>query len=143
MRKAVLANCMVILLLLAMGVCKAGEITLLDAVDYIDLSAYVKNNVLKLSVLYKNKGSDRLVFWRNGSVDYECYVYKNDGNILSPIKGEEITSKSGTLRRFSQDIYIDIPEEYLGRDKRAIIECSFDIGGSTIKAVQEVGFYNL
>jgi len=60
-RKAVLASCMVILLLLAMGVCKAGEITLLDAVDYIDLSAYVKNNVLKISVLYKNKGSDRFV----------------------------------------------------------------------------------
>jgi len=106
----------------------AGELKALSDVDLINISSYVKDGVLKVGLIYKNRDRDELVFWREGTVSCDCEVYENIGSILDQKKGQRITSISKTVNRFGQDIYVDIPNTYLNKGKRAIIECTVNTG---------------
>ncbi|MFZ3158436.1 MAG: hypothetical protein WA124_13130 [Smithella sp.] len=112
----------------------AGELKSLSDVDLIRISSYVKDGVLQISLLYKNRDRDELVSWREGTVRCDCEVYENVGSILDKKKGQRITSVNKTVKSSRQDIYVDIPSTYLNKGKGAIIECTVNTGYKKLNA---------
>lgn len=106
-------------------------------VDLIGVSAYEKDGVLRISVLYKNRFEDESVYWSEGTVDCYCEIYENIGNILDKKKGPGIIGIRKTLHSFFQDFYVDMPGEYLNKGKRGIIECTFDTEYEKLRATGE------
>jgi len=128
-RKTMLCGFILLLTTLFMfSLSTAGELKALSDVDLINISSYVKDGVLRVSLLYKNRDRDELVFWREGTVSCDCEVYENIGSILDQKKGQRITSVNKVVNRFAQDIYVDIPDTYLNKGERAIIECTVNTG---------------
>lgn len=116
----------------------AGELKSLSDVDLIRISSYVKDGVLQISFLYKNRGQDELVSWSEGTVSYNCEVYENVGSILDKKKGQKITSVNGTVKSYGQNIYVDIPSIYLNKGKYAIIECTVNTGYKKLNTSEDV-----
>lgn len=112
----------------------AADLTSLQDIDMISLRAYMKDGVVRVKIIYRNRDEDKLVFWRKGTISCYYAIYENVGNSLRPKKGEEILSGSKDLNRFRQDFYIDMPAQYMGPDKRAIIECTVNTGYDTLTA---------
>lgn len=104
------------------------DLTQLSDVDLITVSSYIKDGVLKVSIFYKNRDYDKLVYWRQGSVTCSYSIYEMEGRSINRQRGTEIDSGSKTVTSFSQDFYIDIPESFLGNDKWGLIECEVDTG---------------
>lgn len=104
------------------------DLTQLSDVDLIRVSSYIKDGVLKVSILYKNRDYDKLVYWRQGSVTCSYSIYEMEGRSINRQRGTEIDSGSKTLTSFSQDFYIDIPDSFLGNDLWGLIEVEVDTG---------------
>lgn len=143
-RKTVFCGFILLLTTLFMfSLSTAGELKALSDVNLIRISSYVKDGVLKVSLLYKNRDRDELVFWKEGTVNCDCKVYENIGSILDAKKGQRITHVNKMLKRSGQDFYVDIPERYLNKGKRAIIECLVNTGYKRLNASDDTSLDNL
>lgn len=103
----------------------AGDVNAVQRVDLINIVAYVQNKTLRISPIYINKATDRIVNWDTRKVSCSFVVYKIKGSLIDEEKGDQIISGDKTLTRSSQDFYVNIPESYLD-GSWAIIECKFD-----------------
>ncbi len=111
-------------------------------IDYVSLSGYFDNNRLKIGFLYTNTDTDELVHWRTGSVSVNCKVFENAGSILRPTAGVQISSLNKRVKSGSQDIYITIPQRYIGEGSRAIVECQIDTGWRRLSASEDYSLYD-
>jgi hypothetical protein len=110
------------------------DLTALRDVDLINISSYIQDQVLKVSILYTNRDKDELIYWRARTVDCSCAVYEIIGSSFDGQKGEQIAQIDKQLKSFSQDFYIDIPIRYLNKDKWGIIECFVNTGYKRLTA---------
>lgn len=106
-------------------------------IDFLDMASHYKNGILTVSLLYKNRDTDQLVFWREGSItcNYVIYEYSDDDK-----KGSKILEGSKVLTRHAQDFYIDIPSSYLKDGSRGFIECEININGKPLIASNIIWF---
>lgn len=119
----------------------ADRLTNLRDVDLISVSAYMNDGIARISITYKNRDKDQLVFWEEGAVRCEYAIYKNVDNILNPKQGEKIASGVKKLTRSGQDFYVDIPSRYTGPDKLGIVECTVHTGSKPLHASDAILFY--
>ncbi len=101
----------------------------LNSVDLITVSSYVKDGVLSIKFFYKNRDEDKYVYWKEGTVSCQCKVYEDVGNKK---KKQKIIGIDKKLKRYDQRFYLDVPKQYLNKGKKAIIECSVNIGYKTL-----------
>ncbi|MBW1897276.1 MAG: hypothetical protein JRI47_09475 [Deltaproteobacteria bacterium] len=110
---------------------------LLGDVDQIFIHARVdQKGVLWVTVNYESREKGRSVYWIGGRVDCDCEVFEYDdqGTDDEEKKGHRITKVSKTILTDKNKISVDIPEKYLGKDQRGIVECSFNTGSEKLKA---------
>lgn len=110
------------------GYCANNELTSVNDVDSIDVSAYKKNtSTLYVSFLYKNHKTDQLVFWRGYRTQASCDVYELIGNVFDKQKGRFIGEiKNHDLNDFNQGLYIEVATT---GEKWGIVECGWTFGG--------------
>lgn len=111
-----------------------NEIRDLSEADMIKVLAYVSDGILKIDIIYHNRDLDKLVLWREGSVECNCVVYLKEGGPFRGKIGDEITDGSNTLTNFGHDLYIDIPSSYIGQRLWGIVECEVDTGYRILQA---------
>lgn len=100
-------------------------------IDHLDMASHYKNGVLTVTLLYKNRDTDQLVFWRDGPVKCHYIIYEyNDADE----KGLKILEDYKVLTRFAQDFYIDISASYLEHSSRGFIKCEVIINDKTLLA---------
>jgi hypothetical protein len=107
----------------------------LQDVDRISIHAWVNNKgVLWIDVHYESQKVS--VFWSEGSVNCTCqvYEYEDEGTAGGGNRGSRITGMSKIFMTVQEKISVDIPERYLDKFKRGIVECSFDTGFGEFKA---------
>ncbi len=134
----VVSLCMVIVFFLSIpSQVFSRDLTSIRDIDMLGVSAYVNNGVLRIGFFYKNRDSDKLVFWREGQLSIECQIFENEGNGRNKEKGSRIGVKNHRVTNFGQDIYWDVPRTHLNKGKRAIIECSTHTGTRRLTATDE------
>jgi hypothetical protein len=110
---------------------------LLKDVDQILIHARVDNKgVLWITVNYESESKGQSVYWTGGRVSCDCevYEYADEGASDDEKKGRRITKVSYTILTDKDKISVDLPEKYLGENKRGIVECSFNTGSKGLKA---------
>jgi len=110
---------------------------LLGDVDQIFIHAYVdRDGMLWIKLNYESREKGQSVYWTGGRVDCNCtvYEYEDKGANDDEKKGRRITKVSDTIFSVIDKLSVDIPEKYLGKGKRGIVECSFNTGSEKLKA---------
>jgi hypothetical protein len=108
----------------------------LKRVDQIQLSTTSeKDKSFSFSILYSN------IHWEGWSVTCYCSLYENNGSLIEPVKGSQITKLIKKLHKSSQTIYMDIPSYYNTFNTRSgIIECQIKTDFNVLKADNTVLF---
>jgi hypothetical protein len=127
-----------ILLLCIPSISHASDLTSLNAVNLVKASCTSSDGIIKVGLIYTNRETDELVFWKGGTVSCQYEVCLNTGNLLNPQKGTVISRGNAMLKEFSQDFYIDIPKQHLNQDKWGIITCTTRIGGRIYTSTDNV-----
>jgi hypothetical protein len=112
------------ILLFSFVIFAVDKLNQLGDVNLVNMGSYLKDGVLNISVFYKNRENDVLVFWKGGQVNCDCQVYTK----LGDQKGDLITVSSSIMQRSDQKIYIDIPPQYLDEKGWGLVECSMNTG---------------
>jgi hypothetical protein len=99
----------------------------LKDVDLVKMGGFIKDGILKISFYYINRDTDKQISWEEGTVKCECQIYEGVGKRRKR-KGQKIDSIKKKLKRYGQDIYVDIPKKYLNKGKEGIVECLVDTG---------------
>ncbi len=103
----------------------------ISRVDMVDGSGYMKNDFLVVGFYYRNRSTDKLIFWKNGTISTECKVYGNAGNWIKSIQGSLLGQLSNnTITNAHQNIYIKLRKTHY---ESAILDCSLNIYGKTIR----------
>ena len=103
-----------------------SKLTLKD-VDLITMGGFIRDGVLNIGFHYKNRDIDKLIFWEEGTVTCQCEIYEDVGK-RGRKKGQKIGSISKELKHHDQDIYFDVPDKYLNKGGKGIVECLVDTG---------------
>lgn len=133
--------CFLCILSLSFSKVSAQDLTSIRNINLLDILAYVDNGVMKIAFLYKNRETDKSVYWREGQLTVDCQIYEKIGDRLRD-KGSRIGFKNQRVTSFSQDIYWDVPKSLLDRGKRAVVECSTHTGVLRLTAVDDVRLDN-
>ncbi len=105
--------------------------SLLNNVDLISSSAFLRDDVLTVSFFYKNRSIDKQLYWKNDVVTISCKAYGNAGDWLKSMRGSLIGQISNKrVTRAFQNIYIDIRKTVY---KSGILECSLNVHGRIFK----------
>lgn len=99
----------------------------LKDVTLVNMYSDIRDGVLKIWFAYYNRDTDKRVYWKEGTVRCQCEVYEDVGK-RGKKKGQRIDSLKKELERHDQDIYVDIPDKYLNKGKKGIVECLVDTG---------------
>ena len=108
---------------------EAGSDFTLKDVDLVMMLGYLTNThgVMRIGFHYTNRDTDELVYWEEGTVNCECQIYEEVGK-RKKRKGRKLVSIEKELQDYDQDIYVDIPDEYLNKGMEGILECLIDTG---------------
>ena len=105
----------------------SNYISPISRVNMITTFGYMKNNFLNVGFYYHNRSTDKLIFWKKGTVSADCKVYGNAGDWIKPRQGSLIGQLSNnTITSSLQKIYIELRKTHY---ELVIIDCSLTING--------------
>lgn len=110
----------------------------IKSVDLIRVSATEQDGVIRIGLLYKNRDTDKLVYWNDGSAKCYCEIFENIGTLLDRKAGARIGLVKKEVKSFSQDFYCDVPRSLQGRDMWAIIDCQVNTGFHQLRATDDI-----
>lgn len=105
--------------------------------DLIDISAYFKTNVLRIRFSYINREKSQQIYWKKKSVDCSCVVYGIEKNAANDIEPPIVASKRVFLKRYDQQIYIDIPTDISEKYRKGVVECDMVVGWNTFQTKED------
>ncbi len=112
---------------------KKGDLKIVDQIQLSTTSE--KNKSFSFSILYSN------IDWEGWPVTCYCSLYENDGSLLEPVKGLQITNHIKKLHKSSQTIYMDIPSYFSTfNTPSGILECKVNTGFNVLKAESTILF---
>lgn len=101
-------------------------------IDYVSVSGFVRDHIMVVTIIYKNRATDQMVSWEDGSVNVSCTAYEMKGDFMHRHKGAAVGwLRDQVVSNSYQDVYIDIKRP---KTSNGLLECHINIGGRVFTA---------